>query len=161
MKEKHFKHQLQSLVKIFAGIRLLEIPRGVLRLNAVLRHLYLHNCSLRDEFPFHIVHLNNLETLDLSQNGISVLPESFCMTGWSPLCVVCLFNCTSLCMILPSYFLKFGHPDNNFQMTLFLEQSKQRVSTRPLVLMRVAWNMWNYKRAKSGIKLIKLYNFPE
>ena len=49
-----------------------------------MRHLYLHNCSLKDDFPFDIVHLPHLETLDLSQNKLTIIPDSFCMTGNTP-----------------------------------------------------------------------------
>ena len=65
---------------LFLDIRLGHVPPCVYQMNCV-RHLYLSNCKLRDDFPVGLVSMRNLETLDLSQNKITVLPDQFCLSA--------------------------------------------------------------------------------
>lgn len=83
-----------------SGLRLGGIPRRVLALKSTLRHLYLHRCGIGSDFPHQLIVLINLQTLDLSENGITYLPDSFCITGMLPSTSIAI-NLYAILLTLP------------------------------------------------------------
>lgn len=61
---------------LLSHIKLIHVSHTFLEKLTNLRHLYIVGCSLTGSVPHPIVNMSNLQTLDLSENRLNVIPSS-------------------------------------------------------------------------------------
>ncbi|EDV19225.1 uncharacterized protein TRIADDRAFT_62316 [Trichoplax adhaerens] len=60
---------------LLSQVILMKISPGILEKLTNLRHLYIVGCSLTGSVPHQLVNMSNLQTLDLSDNKLNVVPS--------------------------------------------------------------------------------------